>query len=280
MWSYLSCSDRCITHASDGQLREQLADALRYQFGRLGIQLSRRQREHSVYWDSTTIAERWEGLPGYEVELQLIEVRSDRYQHVSEIGSCIRGDLIRDLQGYRARKLSQDPQFYNFVQEKFRRTSTYAAHHDDPFIKGKMLTVRYLIRSYEAGAAHGNYHYQTYSFLLDPLVLIPSLARLFTDEPAALAALQSTARQALSQVKLDYRDPEYALSPVQIERGTADWDDFRSFAFSDDGIELFFPPYQVACYADGAQSATVPYPIVAHLLREEYRGALKIGRVP
>ncbi|MDQ6726254.1 MAG: TIR domain-containing protein [Actinomycetota bacterium] len=264
--------------ASDGRFREKLADALRYQFGRLGIQLSRTQREANLYWSSTALIERWEGLPGYEAEIQFIDVRSERYSNASEIGGCIRGDLIRDLHSYRALKLAQEPKHYNFGQDAFRRTSTYAAHHDDPYVRGKVLTVRYLIRWYGAGGAHGMHHYRTYPFLLDPLILIPALSVVFADGASALPFIQSAARQALSQVRIQSNpeDDPYGLDSGWIASGTEGWDDFRTFVFARDGLELFFPPYQVGPYAVGIQSASVPYALIRHFLKEEYRTALDI----
>ncbi|MDQ6949808.1 MAG: TIR domain-containing protein [Actinomycetota bacterium] len=266
------------TRASDRRFREQLADAVRYQFGRLGIQSSRTQREHNLYWSSTVLVEHWDGLPGYDVEIQLIDVRSDRYDNVSEIGGCIRGDLLRDLHSYRALKLAQEPKVYNFGQDAFRRTSTYAAHYDDPYVRGKVLTVRYLVRWYGASGAHGMYHYRTYSFLLDPLILIPALSVVFHDEAAALPVIQAVARQALSEVRIQYRpeDDPFGLDSGSIASGTEGWDDFRSFVFAQDGLELLFPPYQVGPYAVGIQSAAVPYAVISDLFKEEYRTALDI----
>lgn len=61
-----------------------------------------------------------------------------------------------------------------------------------------------------------------------------------------------------------------------IKTGTEDWQSFHSFSFGKDGIDIYFPPYQVASYADGILTAMIPYGMVANLVIPEYRTALEI----
>lgn len=52
-------------------------------------------------------------------------------------------------------------------------------------------------------------------------------------------------------------------------------DNYRHFNFKDEGLEILFPPYQVASWADGEIKITIPYEEINDLLKEEYRGISK-----
>ena len=52
-------------------------------------------------------------------------------------------------------------------------------------------------------------------------------------------------------------------------------DNYRHFNFKDEGLELLFPPYQVASWADGEIKITIPYEEINDLLKEEYRNKSK-----
>lgn len=62
----------------------------------------------------------------------------------------------------------------------------------------------------------------------------------------------------------------------QIEDGTLNWENFRSFIFKENGIEFLFAPYHVAAYACGPQLAEVPYEILLDYIKPEYQSALSI----
>lgn len=269
---------RQYARLSDDRFDESLADAITYQLGRLGVELIRTQREQDVYWSPSTIREEWEGLPGYEVELQLLQLRSEKYANVAEVAEYIKGDLLAHLFRHRRFKLVQSPQTYNFGQDRFLRTNTFAAHTGEPATKGKALTIRYSISWYGAGAAHPNYYYHTYSFILEPLLLVPALSDMFVAPDDALLELQEVVRDQLSLVRVKYREEDEGtnLDPAWIERGTAGWGSFSSFLFGHGGLELYFEPYQVGPYSAGRHSAIVPYEAVLAHTRPEYRSALGI----
>ena len=51
---------------------------------------------------------------------------------------------------------------------------------------------------------------------------------------------------------------------------SADSDNFKHFKFSDEGLDLTFPPYQVASWADGEVNIIIPYEEINSYLKEEY----------
>jgi len=170
------------------------------------------------------------------------------------------------------------PEYFNYGQNEFRRTSTYDAHCRDPIIRGKILSIQYAVHWYGAGAAHSNLHFLTFNFLLEPLVLIPTLVSIFHDSKKSLEVIQTSVRtqlyEALTKDKT-HEDAQYAKK--RVDDGTADWKSFHSFVFVADGIEILFPPYEVASYAEGAHITKVQYKDLVGLMRPEYKAALLLG---
>ena len=265
--------------ASDPSFDEQLAASLLHELGRLGVELERAQREAGVAWTRRRLQEAWDGFPGYDVQLDLLEFESDTYPDVSEIGDFLKGALLPNLFRHRASKLEQSPEFYNKEQELYHRTNVYDAQCPDPIVKGRILTLPYSISWYGAGAAHFNHHFETYSFFLEPSLLIPSLESVFfANSVEALSVLQKEAREHLVGLGVDQRsdDPEAEPDPSWIEEGTRDWKDFSAFVFHVDGIEVLFAPYQVGPFAYGSHSVRVGYEKVAGFMRPEFRVALEL----
>ena len=61
-----------------------------------------------------------------------------------------------------------------------------------------------------------------------------------------------------------------------VKRGTDPTiDNYRHFKFTDSGLEILFPPYQVASWADGEIKITIPYEEINDLLKEEYQSISK-----
>lgn len=261
--------------ANDSECREQIADALRHQLERLGIEQLETQDKEQVYWTSRIKKEEWEGLPGYEVELQFLEFRSDIYENVAEIGEYIKSNFLLNLFRHRESKFTQSPESFNYGQNKFRRTDTYDAHCNEPIIKGKVISLVYSVSWYGAGAAHPNYHFETYCFLLEPVILIKSLEDIFVESEKAFKIIQDEIREQLYQVKVG-EDEEEKLSPEWIDDGTKEWSDFGAFAFQPDGIEFLFAPYQIAAYVYGDHSAKIPYEKIVSFMKNEYAYSLEI----
>lgn len=262
--------------ATDSQCREQIADALHHQLERLGIERREIQEKEEIYWTSEIKREEFDGIPGYEVEIEFLEFRSNKYSNVSEIGEYIKGDLLPSFFQHREDKFAPSPDTLNYGQDKYRRTNTYEAHCNEPVIVGNIISVRYSVYWYGAGAAHPNSHFQTYSFLLEPLILIKAIEDIFIDSDIAFKTIQTEVRKQLYAIRLNdgdsYEDEE--LTPKTIDDGTKEWSNFSSFVFQLDEIEFLFAPYQVAAYAYGSYSAKIPYELIVKLMKNEYVSSL------
>ena len=66
------------------------------------------------------------------------------------------------------------------------------------------------------------------------------------------------------------------LDTLWVKRGTAPTiDNYRHFKFTDNGLEIMFPPYQVASWADGEINITIPYEDINKYLKEPYQDKTK-----
>jgi TIR domain-containing protein/uncharacterized protein DUF3298 len=255
-------------HASDADFQSQLERSLNTQIERLGGREVEQQNEEEIYWSKHTRREVWDGIPGYEIEIQTFQFKSDRYANVEDIGEYVTGVFLREFFRHRENRLQPSPDLHNYAQDKFFRTDTYDAHCSGPTIKKRVLNLKYVVDWYGAGAAHPNHGFVTFAFVLDPLILIERLAMIFEDADEALAIIRDECR---SQLRLnEHLDDEW------IERGTAEWDAYAAFVFGEEGIELSFSPYQVGAYAVGPQFALVPYLKVVGGMKREFQTALGI----
>ncbi|GGI21007.1 TIR domain-containing protein [Bradyrhizobium guangdongense] len=78
-----------IVKASDPSCEEQIKDAICHQLERLGENILQAQQSANIRWSRSTHREVWDGLPGYEIEYQVLSFSSDQYSHISEITDVI-----------------------------------------------------------------------------------------------------------------------------------------------------------------------------------------------
>jgi hypothetical protein len=247
----------------------RIVESLRHQLEKLGTKLAETQEREGITWSFEQLKESWDGLPGYEVELRFINIESSEYTGLKEIGDFIRGQFVGQLFEHRSYKLSQSPESFSFAEGKFRRTNTYDAHCEDPIIVGKVLSLKYFVDWYGAGAAHPNYHFVTYVFLLEPLIRIGQLHQLFNDTSEAFLAIQNSVREQLYKVESGEPETPYLLDKEWVDNGTKEWGDFNSFIVKPSGIEISFAPYHVGPYAVGAHVVEVPKEVATpHLTRD------------
>ena len=265
-------------HANAPKCNELIVSAIRHQLDRMGIDIQKTQQQEHVYWSSQQKREVWDGLPGYEVEFEFIEFRSDRYPNIAEIGEYVKGDLIQSIFRHREEKLIQSPDIYDYGQDTFLRTNTCDAFYRRPVIKGNVLSIQYTINWYGAGAAHPNFFFKTFSFVLEPLFLISSLEKVFAEPDSTFVILQADVREQLYRILIgdDSTGGAQPLDKDRIDSGTENWRDFSAFVFGEQGLEILFAPYHIAGYVCGPQLADIPYDRLAKLMRPEYQSALQV----
>ena len=262
----------------DGQDADTaLKDAIDEQLSRLGAKIAQVQADANLQWTDSVFEDKWDGLPGYDVSYHLPRFTSRDYPGVAEITDVLRGWLQGQVMGQRTVKFDQSPDLYSFAETRFSRQNSWEASYGEPQIRGRVLSIAFSIWWYGAKAAHPNHQYQTFAFTLDPVTRISELREIFVDPDAGFKLVQSESRRLLLALDLDGD----MLPPDQIASGTETWDDFSDFLFTADGLDIFFPPYQVAAYAYGPQHVRIAYdlltdlllPLYAQLLDATYLGA-------
>lgn len=265
--------------SKESDCQQKILKSIKNQLSRYGIQQKQVQEEGNIKWSSQILKEEWDGLPGYDVELQLITLHSEKYKKVSEINEFMKGSLLRGLLTQRADKLEQDSSRFNFMDNL--RTNSYYASCESPSVVGQVISLIYTIDWYGAGAAHPNHHFETFSFILEPVIYIERLESIFKDGYESFPTIQKITREKLGELRFgddgDEEEESIKLQAEDIFSGTKSWEDFSSFAFLKDGIEILFHPYHVGCYALGSHSIKIHYEEIIHLIKDEYIKALDIN---
>lgn len=266
-----------VIRATEEDRYEALTSAIDHQFERLEAQNEKAQIESNVRWSFSTFSDNLEALPGYDIRYRLIHLSSKEYPQAGEITDILRGDLQKGASDCRKVLFEQYQDHHDFGQERYSRQNTWEASCDDPRIVGRMLSVVYSFYWYNCGAAHPNSGFSTYNFCLNPLVQFAQVEDLFDNPDSALAMVQESVRKQLLAVRPFEEDGgDYNLEEEWVVEGTKDWGCLSNFAFSEQGIDFLFAPYDVAPYAFGPQEASVPYADIAPLLRREVASILDV----
>jgi hypothetical protein len=247
---------------------------------RLNEERSETQKQKNISWQEHSFHESWDGLPGYEVEFQYCELASDHFRDVHEISDYIKGWLLSALFTHRTSRFNQSPDFFSYDQDRFRRTNSFYAYCGEPTIVGTLLSIRYAIHWYGAGAAHPNRSFRGFNFLLDPLVAVDSLSHIFLEPEIILPVLQQEIRSYLyGRLCEDKLDEEKAKRRREwIDTGTSNWADLDTYAFVEQGVEVIFEPYRVADYASGTHSYLFTYDFLVPLMKADFVSAMNLER--
>jgi hypothetical protein len=114
------------------------------------------------------------------------------------------------------------------------------------------------------GGAHGNTGIQTFTFDLQNGVAL-TLDDLFTDTAAALAIIAPLVEADLTVKLGDMLDAQW----LQDGTGTNPAN-YQHFALDADNLIFYFPPYQVAPYAAGTQTVSIPLTDLSTVLAPEF----------
>lgn len=238
--------------ASRSDCLEEIKSALDHQIKRLGLKHRDALAGQDLQWSIETFQETSEGSPGLLLRADFVNLTSDRYKNVDQIGHFIRGRLVEAMFQWRS---SVHP--LEQPHDSAKSLSSYDATAGKPSLVGRVVSVPYNIYWYGAGAAHPNQDFEVFNFILEPLLHIPSLESLFAEQEAALVRIQALVREQLLSRQMDDGTP--LLDREHVERGTLQWADFAKHEYSAEGLRFLFPPYQVGAYAVGPSSAKIAY---------------------
>jgi len=144
--------------------------------------------------------------------------------------------------------------------------SSSVVHFDE-----ELLSVRFQLASYGAGAAHPNHNTRTMTFDLKSGTEL-SLADFFKEESDYLNALSVLCRNDLqNQKKLRWGDNSYVPTqdPMLISGIEPIPRNFKAFLFVQGGLKIIFDPYQVGSYAEGEYEVFIPAQDMKDILTDE-----------
>jgi hypothetical protein len=237
----------------------------------------------SIY--TRVVEEQWEGLPGYMVRLSYPELKGDDTAACDELNTLFKAKQLSTLHWLRANQVQQDPDLWRDRPEMamFRAITDYRI----TFISDSAASIVFTNYTYEGGA-HGMTLFSSENFRLRPVARLPLHAffKRDSDYHGVLGALsrEGLKRQAW-ELSLSEKHPLFfnlfsgEFGSDWLIKGTAfNENKTPEFTFSNSGLTLYFPQYEVAPYAAGTFEVTLPYYDLRDILRADGPHQLFISR--
>lgn len=214
--------------------------------------------------------------------ISIIIIKADNITENHILESTERYDLKIDYPNFKNKKIkekvlayinNQRQEFMNVIKnsENIQISSKYDFNLNVTSSERNNITyVNILTYSYTGGA---HYIRDDYSLYWDDVTKeFIDLKHFFKDEEAFKEMTNLAYYYVINLGQEENRN----FDQLWVRRGTAPTiDNYRHFEFTDNGLEIMFPPYQVASWADGQINITIPYEDINKYLKEEYRDSTK-----
>jgi hypothetical protein len=209
------------------------------------------------------VEEKLSGSPGHDISIDYPKFTSLLQPKIAkELNDFFAGRTAKVLIESRSKswdqyeylKVSEDPS--NFISLD-GRWDTYATM----FVNQNLLSLTYEIGIYGAGAAHPNYDFETFNFIISDRVRRVLLGDFFSDELQAVSIISNFCLDQLAQEYFERTGElpdEYQLDWFK-KGASAAIDNFSAFTLNDKEFTFLFAPYQVSSYGLGRWSVTVPF---------------------
>jgi hypothetical protein len=199
----------------------------------------------------------------YSFSAEYPQISPAKNIHIEKINSCLAYFVHETLKEFKAQATAKDTIEYKHEMHAQNwatavdslSISSSVVHFDE-----ELVSIRFQLASYGAGAAHPNSNTRTMTFDLKSGTEL-ALADLFKEKSDYLNALSNLCRNDLiKQKKLRWAEDSYdpledktlisGLEPVTRN--------FQAFVLMHDGLKIIFDPYHVGCYADGEYEVFIP----------------------
>jgi hypothetical protein len=222
--------------------------------GRVGNEILFFERDSSISMNGITVFTDFESdsniRPLYEMHAQV--PRLDR-PNARNFNKIVRS--IVDLELSNFKKNFDD---WNIPPEMANRTSFMWIGYDVPLLTPEIISIRYQVDYYMAGAAHPNHNFKVLNYDLgkDKKILFTDL---FKDPKAALVSLSKLSKVSLSKPDFPLFEEGFIPKP----------ENYKNWNLTKDHLRLSFDPYDVAPYAAGAQEVLIPYTEIRDLIKQD-----------
>ena len=214
--------------------------------------------------------------------ISIIIIKADNITENHILESTERYDLKIDYPNFKNKKIKekvltyidkQRQEFMNVIKESenIQISSKYDFNLNvTSSERNNIIYVNILTYSYTGGAHYIRDDYSLYWD--DDTKEFIDLKHFFKDEEAFKEMTNLAYYYVINLGQEENRN----FDQLWVRRGTAPTiDNYRHFEFTDNGLEIMFPPYQVASWADGQINITIPYEDINKYLKEEYRDSTK-----
>jgi hypothetical protein len=136
--------------------------------------------------------------------------------------------------------------------------NTFDLSHRVVYASDEIVSVLMDINIYYAGAAHPMLTAEVFNYDIEQGKIL-DLGELFEPDTAYLSLISAYCTHQLQETQV-LEFPEGAVPTLE---------NYRNWNITVDGILITFDPYQVASYAIGRQSVTVPYAVLRDVIRKD-----------
>jgi len=208
--------------------------------------------EHKVAWRTEVIREQYGGRSPYEVEIEFPRFVGAT-EDLHEISAIERAHALEKRSMMRWHRLDEFEGDSNTASEKL---SIMTASYEVATCTESLVSIRYSVFHFGAGAAHANHWTDVSNFQLAPLTGL-TLNSLFQTKSPYLQTLSQYCINQLAEQKSQGEPSE----SVRHGAGT-DFENFSKFNITGKGLLITFDEYQVDSYAAGASQVEVPKEIL------------------
>jgi len=207
---------------------------------RAGNEMPIRERSSHSSWETATIREQYEAPP-YEVALEF-PTFSGTDSDVADLNVMLRSDALQWLLETRNLRLAVEKGQHSGNRDI---SSQLTSSYEVSCYTDQIISIRFSVFQYGAGAAHPNHWTRVKNVQLGPLIAL-HFADLFTRDTAYLKMVSDYCISNLTREKGLSEPSEWIL------RGAGpDVNNFSKFNITLGGLFLSFDEYQVDCYAAG-----------------------------
>jgi uncharacterized protein YecT (DUF1311 family) len=216
-----------------------------------------------LIWLPATVPASAAGLPvvGKSIVIKTKDIDvSVKYPQTGNpaIDAAVLAYARRSVNEFKASAVDKSPS-----EDAYTMQITYTIERND----SQMLALVFTKEAY-SGGAHPGSDYATLNFLLPDgaQVFLPEIV----DGSRGIARISSLATSIL--IRTIGTGTGAASDPDTIKGGAGPLaDNFKDFVWLPNRLHIYFPPYQVASYAAGAQEVSIPVGALVDVIRPDWR---------
>jgi hypothetical protein len=216
----------------------------------------------------------------YSIDAEYPQFSSDEPQIEEELNSRVSAFITAVADDFRVAAIAQMPEKLRMKEARSATSwDSLSIVHKISLLTPSYLSIEFAFQTYGAGAAHPNSVTRTLNFQFAPFKQI-ELDDLFRPSTNYLQALSEYCIGELHKLQPPrWWNPSERADHMKlrldewITKGAApNSANYKSFVFVNEGVKIFFDPYQVACYAEGRYEVFVPFQYLKPFLTEQIYG--------